>query len=71
MTTVKKPTIVKTKNNFSELYIDPLIDNPRLSKVGNILKVLVFALKVIAIVVVIAAGWYFYKDVRVGVIGML
>ena len=60
MTTVKKPTIVKTKNNFSELYIDPLIDNPRLSKVGNILKVLVFALKVIAIVVVIAAvgAWF-------------
>jgi hypothetical protein len=53
---VKKPTIVKAKNNFSQLYIDPLTDNPRLSKVGNILKVLVFALKVITIVVVIAAG---------------
>ena len=57
-----KKNILKAKNNPSPFYIDPLINNARLSRVVFILKVFVFALKVIAIVFVIASiasGLYF------------
>ena len=58
-----KKNMLKAKNNPSPFHIDPLINNTRLSRVVFILKVFVFALKVIAIVFVIASiasGLYFF-----------
>ena len=48
-----KKNILKAKNNPSPFHIDPLINNTRLSRVVFVLKVFVFALKVIAIVFII------------------
>ena len=58
-----KKNILKAKNNPPPFHINPLISNTRLSRVVFILKIFVFALKVIAIVFVItsiAAGLYFF-----------
>ena len=63
-----KKNILKAKNNLSPFHIDPLINNTRLSRVVFILKIFVFALKVIAIVFVIASiasGLYFFDKLFV------
>ena len=58
-----KKNILKAKNNPSPFHINPLINNTRLSRVVFVLKIFVFALKVIAIVFIIAfiaSGLYFF-----------